>query len=219
MTPAVARVRAAILLYAGLQFVVLIAAAMVLYPPGYRFTFHFLSELGATRSWEGDPNLTAAVLFSIALGSVGLAFGAFAGAWRAFAFARQRARAAGIAAQMFGTLSGAAFVAVASTPVNLHLDLHNMFVVGAFGFLFGYAACMALVIWRNGSSRAQLVTSVTYCLVTAAYACLVFYGASQGIGSARGRWILVVSQKAMAAASIAYLVYVTITTRRQLASA
>jgi len=105
------------------------------------------------------------------------------------------------------------------TPVNKALGAHNTFVVSAFALLLGYAACMAIVIWKNGSSRAQLATSLAYCAIVAAYACVVFYGASEGIGSARGRSILVVSQKAMAAASIAYLVYFTITTRRQLASA
>jgi len=213
MSPAVARTRATLLLYAGLQFIALIAVAMALWPPGYSQSDNFLSELGITEY------RASAALFSIALGSLGLAFVAFAGAWRAFAFDKRRARAVGIAAEIFGMLSGAAFVAVAATPVDVSMRFHNTFVVSAFGLLLGYAACMAIVIWRNGSSRAQLATSVLYCAVVAAYACVVFYGASQGIASERGRWILVVSQKAMAGASIAYLVYVTITTRRRLASA
>ncbi len=107
------------MLYAALQFVVLTAIAMVVYGDGYRFSHNFLSELGATTTWSGTPNHAAAVLFGIALAGLGSAFVAFAGAWRAFAFARGRARGAGIASQLFGTASGTAFVAVAVTPVNL----------------------------------------------------------------------------------------------------
>src|SRR5439155_11545077 len=126
------------------QFVVLTAIAMQLYPGGYRFFMNFLSELGATRTWEGEPNHGGAVLFAIALGTLGIAMVAFAGAWRDFAFAKGRARVFGIAGQLFGTLSGGAFLAVAATPVNLALDVHNGMVVAAFGLLLGYVACLTV---------------------------------------------------------------------------
>jgi len=109
VTPATARLRAGILLYAALQFLALVTLAMLVFAggswtdplaPGYDLARNFLSDLGATKSWAGVANHPSAVLFSIALGSIGLAFIAFAPAWRAFAFARGKARAAGIAAQV-----------------------------------------------------------------------------------------------------------------------
>src|SRR5262245_40923343 len=151
MTAASARIRGGVLLYAALQFIVLTTIAMRVYAggtvadqssSGYDFFNNFFSDLGATYSWSGAPNRAASVLFGIALGSLGAAFVAFAGTWRAFAFARGRARAAGIAAQVFGTLSGTAFVVVALAPVNRAINVHNAAVVSAFGLLLGYAACM-----------------------------------------------------------------------------
>ncbi len=214
MSPETARWRAALLRYAAIQFVVLVVAAMFVFPGGYDFAMNFLSELGGTRTWTGQGNLPGAVLFSIALATLGLAFVAFAGAWRAFAFARGRARPAGVAAQLFGTGSGAAFVAVAVTPVNVALDLHNTFVVAAFGLLLGYAAAMTFVSWRNGIARGQLVASASYLVLVAAYFAVVAYGVSAGIATEHGRRILVLSQKAIVGVSMLYIAYLTTQCRR-----
>lgn len=216
MTPASARWRAAILLYASIQFVVLCTVAMAVYADHYDFTFNFLSELGATRGWSGAPNHAAMVLFSIALGSLGLAVIVFAGAWRAFAFGRGRAREVGLVSQAFGTGSGAAFVAVALTPVNLALDAHNTFVVAAFGLLLGYAASTTLVWWKNGATRVQLAASLAYVLLVGVYFAVVAVAVQTGVATPHGREILVVSQKAIAGVSMLYVAYLTLSTRRQL---
>ena len=157
------------------------------------------------------------MLFAIALATVGFATVAFAGAWRAFAFARGRARAAGIAAQVCGTASGLAFAGVAATPMDRALDLHNLLVLAAFGFLLCYAASMTLVMWRNGASRARLVTSVAYLLVVCAYLGTVLVAVRTGIATERGLVMMVLSQKIVAGASMLYVAYLTVATRRQLA--
>lgn len=225
MTPASARLRAGILLYCALQFLALVTLAIVVYAggtyrdplaPGYDLARNFLSELGAFHSWAGQPNHPSAVMFSIALGSIGLAFVAFAPAWRAFAFARRRARAAGIAAQICGTLSGAAFVAVACTPVDVALDYHNRFVLCAFGFLLGYAAMITLVQWRNGATRVRLVASVAYLLAVGAYFASVMIAVKTGVFSDSGHMLLVVSQKLIVAVSMLYVAYMGLAIRRQL---
>jgi hypothetical protein len=196
---------------------VLTAIAMVVYGDDYRFGYNFLSELGATHTWSGTPNHAAAVLFGIALASLGCAFVAFAGAWRTFAFARGRARAAGIASQLFGTTSGAAFVAVAVTPVNLALDLHNGLVIAAFGLLFLYAATMTFVWWRNGAAGAQLAASVAYLLLVGVYLGLAVYVAGDGHLTEHGRVMLVISQKIVAGASMLYIAYMTVVMRAMIA--
>jgi hypothetical protein len=225
VTPLAARRRAGILLYCAVQFLALVTVAMVVYAggswtdplaSGYDLAKNFLSDLGATKSWAGTANHPSAVLFSIALGSIGLAFIAFAPAWRAFAFARGKARAAGIASQIFGTLSGAAFVAVACTPVNLAIDRHNQFVICAFGFLLAYAAMLTLVQWRNGAPRVRLVASVGYLLAVTAYFASVMYAVHNGVSSDRGHMLLVVSQKAIVAVSMLYVAYMGLAIRRQL---
>ncbi len=215
-------------MYAAIQFVVLTATAMIVYAggtyadpsaAGYDLARNFLSELGATRTWSGQPNHPSAVLFGIALGGVGVAFVGFAGAWRAFAFERGRARGAGLAAQLFGTGSGAAFLAVAVTPVNLALDLHNTFVVAAFGLLFGYAATLTLVSWRNGITGVRLAASAAYLLLVGVYFAVVAVAIRTGVATDHGRMLLVVAQKVVAGASMLYIAYLTLATRSQLAAA
>ena len=217
--------RARFLQYAAVQLVGLTVLAMYFYPGGavtnpyahgYTFFGNFLSDLGATRSWDGHSNTTSMVLFAIALGTIGLAFIGFAGAWPAFAFAQGRARIAGIASQWFGTASGAAFVAVAITPVNRQTDMHNNFVIAAFALLLAYSVSITIVWVRNGARRAQLVASVGYLLAVIAYGVVVMYAVRVGVFTLRGVRILIVSQKIFAYTSMVYVVCFTELVRRTL---
>lgn len=210
------RGRTGFLLYAALQFVVLTAIAMRFYAGGtfadattigYRFTQNFFSDLGATRSWSGHENHASMVLFTVALGTLGIAFISFAGAWRDLG---DKARLAGIASQLCGTLSGAAFIAVAATPVNLALDRHNTFVVAAFGLLLGFAASLTIVLWRNGHALRLRVISIIYVVLVLGYVALVVYAVTHGVSTEVGRAVMVVSQKAMAYLSMVYVVCVTL---------
>jgi len=225
MSAATMHRRAGLLRYAAIQFVVLTTVAMQAYgggklldrsAPGYDPFGNFLSDLGATRAWSGQPNHVAAALFSIALGTLGIAFMAFAGAWSSFAFAQRRARGVGIASRVCGTLSGAAFLGVAVTPVNLALDLHNALVVAAFALLLGYAATLSYVSALNGASRTWRLVTATYLVLVGGYVAVVVLGVRAGITSPRGLWILVASQKAIAYASMLYVLYLTTAARGQL---
>jgi hypothetical protein len=218
-----ARRRAAILRYAAIQFIALTALAMAMYAggsfadpaaSGYAFFDNFFSDLGATRSWSGAPNQASSVLFGIALGTMGIAFIAFAGTSRAFA---GPARRAAIAAQLFGTASGAAFVAVAVTPVDLALAVHNTFVGVAFGSLLGYAVSMTIVWWRARAGTAQLAGGIAYLVIVGGYVVVVFGVVGTGLVDSHGRMILIAAQKAIAYASMLYIGYVTTMMRRQIA--
>ena len=147
--------RAGWLRYAAIQFVVLVAIAMVAYPGGtwldptsarYQLAHNFLSDLGATRALSGRTSYLSAALFALALATLGSALVAFAPTWRGFAFARGRARAFGIASTVLGCAGGAAFVGVAASPIDLALRAHNAFVVAGFALLACYAACLAIVM-------------------------------------------------------------------------
>ncbi len=227
MTPARARARAGFLLYAAIQFVVLTAIAMVLYAGGtwfdpsasrYELAHNFFSDLGATHAWSGRANYDSAVLFTIALATLGIAFIAFAGAWRAFAFARSRARGAGIAAQLFGTLSGACFIAVSVTPIDHALHAHNTFVVAAFGCLLGYAGSLTIVMWRNGARGAHLVAHGLYLALVMAYVAMVLVAVRRGIATEDGVVVMVISQKVVAYASMLFVAFLTTSTRKQFAA-
>jgi len=218
-----ARRRAGFLLYAAIQFVVLTAVAMELYAggtawdpasSGYAFAHNFFSDLGAIHSWSGRANHASAVLFAIALVTLGIAFIAFAGAWRAFAFARSRARVAGIAAQVAGTLSGAAFIAVAVAPIDISMQLHNTFVVAAFGLLLAYGVCLSVVMWRNGAGGALLVGGIVYVALVAVYVALVIVAVRGAVSTRRDFAMMVIAQKVVAYSSMVFVALLTTTTRK-----
>ena len=210
---------ATLLRYAAIQFVALVAIAMVLYPggtwsdpsaPHYELAHNFLSDLGATRTFSGASNTASLLLFAIALATIGGALVAFSWTWRAFAFARGRARGAGIASALFGTASGAAFAAVAFTPVNVSLQLHNTFVVTAFAMLFAYAACLAVVMAKNGVGR--IVLDGAYVALVCGYFVFGLFGPRPDTD--RGFAMQVIAQKVVAVASMMFVALLTTRVRR-----
>jgi hypothetical protein len=198
------------LLYAALQFVVLTAIGMQLYPH-YRFSGHFFSDLGATVTWHGENN-AGAPLFVIALGTVGVAMILFAAQWRTYAFARKRGFMLGIATQVMGTLSGLGFIGVACTPVNVALDTHNTLVIVAFGLLLAFAILGTTLWWVNGAPTGVLVAGGLYVLV------LIGFFAAAGWVVRAGLFehvrVLIVAQKIVVYASMAYVVFLTMTILR-----
>lgn len=208
--------RAVVLRYAALQFVVLVAIAMVLYPggnhfdgfaPHYRLTVNFLSDLGATRAWSGTMNYVSCALFFIALTTIGAALIAFAWAWRAFAFARARAAWAGHASAGFGTISGAAFIGIAVTPFNLALAAHNSCVLAAFGCLLGYVAFLTIAMAANGAQPIQNGVNAAYVLVVLGYVALVLFGPR--LNSEGGFRTQVIGQKLVVLASMIHITFLT----------
>ncbi len=211
--------RAGFLRYAAIQFVVLIAVAMVVYPGGtwldprgsrYLLSRNFLSDLGATHVFRGEPNHVSQALFTIAMVTLGGALVAFAWTWRAFAYRLGKARAAGIASALFGTASGAAFAAIPAVPVDVNFALHNRIVVAAFGALLGYAISLTIVMGRNRAGG--LAANVVYLALVLSYFVLVVFGFE--LHGERGFALLVISQKAIAGASMVYIAYLTTVIRR-----
>ncbi|HTR54822.1 MAG TPA: hypothetical protein VMJ10_29240 [Kofleriaceae bacterium] len=212
--------RAGFLRYAAMQFVVLVAAAMVAYPGGtwwdrdatsYQLAHNFLSDLGATHAFSGRANHPAQILFAVALVTLGGALVPFAWGWRQFAFTLGRARFAGIASALAGTASGAAFAGVAVTPIDLVLRLHLDFVIAAFGLLLVYVACLTFVMWRNRSGNVAL--ALAYLALVSAYFAIVLIGPR--LETERGFEMQVVAQKIVACGSMLYIAYITSAVRRR----
>ena len=206
-----ARRSTAFLLFAALQFVVLTSVAMRLYPD-YRFGEHFLSVLGATRTWDGVANHQAAIVFAIAVATLGAAMIVFAASWRDYAFARGRARGLGVASQVCGTSSGLAFIGVAVTPIDRMLEMHNALVVGAFVLLFAFAACTTVLWWRNGAPHSAIGAGALYAAMLAIYLASAGWAATD-LSAHLG--VLVVGQKIIVYVSMAYVVFLTLTIRRR----
>ena len=213
--------RAGLLRYTAIQFVVLTVCAMIAYAggtwfdprtPHYEFTGNFLSDLGATRSLSGATNYVSSILFFVALATNGAALVAFSWAWRGFAFEHRRARFAGYMSAVLGTASGLAFIGVAVTPWNLLLDVHNAFVVGAFGLLMLYVAAITLVMWRNGVGGVRLAANIAYLAVIVGYVVLVLHGPR--FSTEHGHRVQVIGQKIVAYVSMLHIMFLTTTTRR-----
>jgi hypothetical protein len=212
---------AGLLRYAAIQFVLLVAAAILVYPggtwgdrstTGYDLARNFLSDLGATHAFNGAANYISACLFAIALVTQGIAVSAFAWAWRDFAFSQARARRLGQLSAALGTACGAAFIGIALAPIDVALRLHNSFVIAAFGLLTAYVASLTYVLWRNG---ARVAWHVRYVAAVLAYFALVSY--SLGVGPPGGVVIMIVAQKLIVAVSMVFVIYLTTTIRIGLA--
>ena len=215
--------RAGFLRYAAIQFVVLTGIAMLLYAGGtwfdasphhFEITGNFLSDLGTTRALSGRTNYPSSVLFFIALATTGAALILFSQAWRGFAFERGRATWAGHTSMVLGTLSGLAFIGVAITPWNLWLDLHNLFVISAFGLLMLYVAAMTWLMARNGIRGLRLGLNALYLVVIVGYVALAVFGPRIG---EHGLRVQVIGQKIVAYASMLHIMYLTTSTRSSIA--
>jgi hypothetical protein len=213
---------AALLRFAAIQYVVLVAGAMLAYPggtwgdrstTGYDVARNFLSDLGAIHAFDGAANYVSACLFATALVTLGTTISAFAWTWRDFAFSRRRARALGQLSAVLGSTCGIAFIGIALAPIDVALRLHNGFVISAFGLLTGYVASLTYVLWRNG---ARVAWHLRYVVVVLAYFALVSY--SLGVGPPGGIVMMIVAQKVIVAVSMVFVIYLTTTIRRGLAT-
>ena len=201
--------KATLLVYASIQFVVLTAIAMFVYPGGavfeleanrYLFLRNFFSDLGATITPSGRPNFASHLLFGIALGTVGLALVLASSNWKVIVAKRQAARTAGVASQVVEIIAGLGFIGIAATPWNLVLDAHNGFVRLAFGFLLVYDLCLLIIQLRNRWSPGYTAVNAIYLLVLVAYVGILFFG--PGLDTQSGLEFQVAAQKVIVYASV-----------------
>jgi hypothetical protein len=237
--PALAKAnsRVGLLLYACAQFFVLTIAAMFLYPGGakyhlaaerYLFLQNFFSDLGATRTYSGKPNMLCASLFIVALSFLGMAMIVASPLWRGWlanaptegaeggtaAFSAPRNTSWGIAAQIFAALSGLCYLGVAATPWNYFLDAHNNFVKVAFSLLLGLIVCLLLGQIYERETTPYLIANCIYLIVLAAYVYLLFAGPS--LQTQNGLAVQVGAQKIITYLSILNLAVQAIGRRRAL---
>lgn len=204
--------RSLVLIYASVQFVVLTAIAMLVYPGGavyqqdasrYLFLRNFFSDLGATITPSGRPNLVSHILFAVALGSVGLALILASSNWKVIVAKRGAARTAGLVSQMVEVVAGLGFIGIAATPWNLVLDAHNGFVRLAFGFLLVYDVCLLMIQISNRWTGAYTAANAIYLLLLLAYVGILFFGPR--VDTKSGLEFQVAAQKIIVYASVVNL--------------
>ena len=203
-----------LLLYSSAQFVVLSFGAMLFYPGGamyqpdarkYLFFQNFFSDLGATLTRRGQGNLIAMILFMAALIPIGISLAIASPVWKHVIAESGRGMFFGHAAQVTSALAGICYVGIAVTPWNLLLDVHMLFVQGAFTLLLGFVACLTVMQIQSGWLARYIASNLVYVVVLAAYVFVLFHGPN--LRTRNGLVFQVIAQKIIVYISILNLVY------------
>ena len=109
------------------------------------------------------------------------------------------------AGMIFGVVSGACFVGIAASPVNLALLPHVLFVYGAFG-AFTAAALLFFGAMRRESAypRGFAYAYLAFASILAAY--LVLLSVGPGLSTPAGELVQALGQKVVVYASLAVTV-------------
>ncbi|MBD3190180.1 MAG: hypothetical protein GF308_06035 [Candidatus Heimdallarchaeota archaeon] len=138
------------------QFILLTTIAMIIYPGGskvypnatrYLFFFNFFSDLGLTETIRGEINISARILFILALFFVGISI--FLYFFTALIlFTNKKSQWLSRFASILGIWGAVNFIAIGFTPENLYPILHLVFVYIAFSLIilstFLYAGAIFL---------------------------------------------------------------------------
>lgn len=190
-------------------------AAMFLYPGGtardqstvnYSITTNFLSDLGMTVAWNGQPNKLGATLFvlSMALLVVGMG-GALAGFVRLYALTPKGRRFA-YAAAVTGAIDCACFTGVALAPENSAMSLHVALTLAAFRILPLVALLLTLAARATPSSPKSTTTAwAALTAVLTAYAGMLQGGA--WTATPTGFAAQVIAQKVVAIVMVSVVVW------------
>ena len=189
--------------------------AMLLYPGGtarnhatigYELTGNFLSDLGMTVAYDGQPNGIGAALFvaSIGLLVVGIG-GALIGFVRLYA-STTRGRRFAYAAAVAGVLDCACFIGVALTPENRAMALHVAFTLAAFRILPVAALLITLAAHATATTPPRIVRAwAALTAVLIAYVVMLQGGA--WTATAAGFVAQVIAQKIVAIVMVSVVVW------------
>jgi len=206
------------------QFVVLTAVAMLVYPGGtitdpttrgYSFFANFFSELGLTRTHLGVPNTISFILFFAALNLVGVGLALFFIAFRPFFVGSRAGKVLSAIGMLFGVISGICFAGVAWTPANLQPTLHGQFVMWAFqAFPVAVILYAIAILLHKSYPKRFAVVFLAFAVLLVLYVVLLTRGpwftASDGVR------VQAMGQKAIVYASIVSILIQSLGARKQL---
>lgn len=168
-----------------LQFFVLSALAMLLYPGGtisqpeltqYSFTNNFFSDLGRWHTFAGEVNSPVFWIFNSAVVLAGLATALFALTFPLLQIPvglKHHAKAAGF----FGLFAGLCYVGVGLTPWDIYFQAHILFVKAGFSSFLLANILLGYIIFKTpGFANAYAWVCMAFVGILAAYLVLLFFG-------------------------------------------
>ena len=206
-----------------LRMVVVIAVALALgaamrYPggtplspssSGYSPTQNFLSDLGMTVAYNGQPNALGAALFAFSLLLLVAVFGR-----STFGFVRQyvavaQARRWAIAGGLLIPLAGLAFAGVAVTPENRVMALHTDFTLLAWR-VFALATVLLGVASLQADRLSRHRTVAWGILAVALSGYVTYLAVGPNVTTVDGLRRQVLAQKIIAVIALAILIYLNL---------
>lgn len=189
-------------------FVILTTIAMFLFPGGYsvydivipsthyRFDINFFSDLGMLTTETGLSNIPSAILWCIALTSVGVSFLLYAITLPFYFQKKTIQRGFAVISSVIAAFSALGFIGIAWTPWDVLLLLHIFFVFFAFPVSIGYSSLFCISIFMKKSYPNIFgYLLIVFSIAMGAYLWFLFGGPS--IEGWEGRIIAVLAQKAI----------------------
>ncbi len=191
-----------------ISFVVIVGILMLLYPDrnghsgGYPFSREFVSALGMTKTPQGIPNVTNALVFNIFLGICMVALIPF---WVLRSRCISKSPVFQNVALFCCTIFSLGILGVALTPYNLHSTMHNIsvysaLVIGAPGML------IMMLCTGNGYYLDKLKNIVPFTII-AILACEIVLAALQQAHVLKHRPLYPLLQKFNIALFLVWLFY------------
>ncbi|HMQ46322.1 MAG TPA: DUF998 domain-containing protein [Saprospiraceae bacterium] len=157
----------------AVSFFMFSSLAMLAYPggtihdrrmEGYSLTDNYFSDLGRTRSWNGEDNYWSNQLFQTSLVVVGVSLILFFLMLPSL-FQQSEAQNLATFAAFFGCLAGLSYIGIALNPLDVDYTTHTLFVRGGFIAFLLMCFCFALAIkqdptYPNRYAQAIVVFSV-----------------------------------------------------------
>jgi hypothetical protein len=87
------------------------------------------------------------------------------------------------------------------------MSWHNTFVFVAFSMLLGYVIALAVVMARNGATRAQTAVNIAFVALVLGYVVLIFFGPR--LHTEAGFRTQVIGQKIVALGAMLHVIFLT----------
>jgi len=202
-------------IFAAIQFFVLTTLAMFLYPGGtihhheyesYDFLYNYFSDLGRTRTFDGDSNLTCHLLFKTALGISGASLIAFFMALPSL-FRSNGSKAIILIASFLGILSGICYIGIAAVPYNVDYWSHRTLVrTGFILFLFMSFFYTAAILANKHYPNRYAVAFGIFVIILAVQVYIMLLG-PRAYHSNDGLFLQATAQKVVVYAEILCMLY------------